>query len=486
MQYLPGRLGGQRNHRGYARTLDLPQRAPRNWAWRRISCPTSCKQWMAAGEASRAADVFAMTATSSNTTIETLGETMKYAAPIAKTFGMELEEMAAIAGIMGDAGIKGSQAGTAMRAALLRMADPAKEARDWMKKLGLSFSNTDGTMKSMSAIIAETSAKFSKLSEEQRLSASQAIFGTMAASGWLAVIDRGSAAYDEFTAKLYGAKGAAAEMAEIRLDNLAGDLEELSGAIETAQLEIMEKFDPYMRAAVQWITTKIPGIQEKLEAMVEGIIQKAKELKEFFAGVFGSAEYINADGFAEKFFVAWDKVIVEPFNAWWNGGGKEAVLSRLATIGQTIGEFLHGIVMAFCGAHSRNRRRGMNITGIAEAGMEAAKTFVSSFAQGLNAGGMWDKAPGALKAGIAGAGLLKVGGGILGATRAIAYFRMAMGGAATAAAAAAPAVGAVGAEAAASAVGVGKAASALGLFKSVLAAVPGWGWVAQRSLPESR
>lgn len=127
---------------------------------------------MAAGEASRAADVFAMTATSSNTTIETLGETMKYAAPIAKTFGMELEEMAAIAGIMGDAGIKGSQAGTAMRAALLRMADPAKEARDWMKKLGLSFSNTDGTMKSMSAIIAETSAKFSKLSEEQRLSAS--------------------------------------------------------------------------------------------------------------------------------------------------------------------------------------------------------------------------------------------------------------------------------------------------------------------------
>lgn len=435
---------------------------------------------MAAGEAGRAADVFAMTATSSNTTIETLGETMKYAAPIAKSFGMELEEVAAIAGIMGDAGIKGSQAGTAIRTALIRMADPAKDARDWMKKLGLSFSNTDGTMKSMSAILAETSAKFSTLSEEQRLSASQAIFGTMAASGWLAVIDRGSAAYDEFTAKLYGAKGAAAEMAEIRLDNLAGDLEELSGAIETAQLEIMEKFDPYMRAAVQWITTKIPGIQEKLEAMVEGIIQKAKELKEFFAGVFGSAEYINADGFAEKFFVAWDKVIVEPFNAWWNGGGKEAVLSRLATIGQTIGEFLHGIVTGiFAALTGREIDAGeMNITGIAEAGMEAAKTFVSSFAHGLNVGDMWDKAPGALKAGIAGAGLLKVGGGILGATRAIAYFRMAMGGAATAAAAAAPAVGAVGAEAAASAVGVGKAASALGLFKTVLAAVPGWGWVA--------
>ena len=79
---------------------------------------------MEANEASRAADVFAKAATSSNTTVEMLGETMKYAAPIAHTFGMSLEEVSALAGMMANAGIKGSQAGTALRASLLRMSKP--------------------------------------------------------------------------------------------------------------------------------------------------------------------------------------------------------------------------------------------------------------------------------------------------------------------------------------------------------------------------
>lgn len=124
---------------------------------------------MSADQASRAADVFARTATSSNTTIEGLGETLKYAAPIAYSFGMELEEVAALAGMMGDAGIKGSQAGTAMRSALLRMADPAEEAATWMEKLGLSFAESDGSMKSMSSILRDTNKAFSSLTEAERL-----------------------------------------------------------------------------------------------------------------------------------------------------------------------------------------------------------------------------------------------------------------------------------------------------------------------------
>ena len=362
---------------------------------------------MAAGEAGRAADVFAKTATSSNTTIEGLGDTLKYAAPIAHSFGMELEEVAALAGMMGNAGIKGSQAGTAMRSALLRMADPAKEAQTWMRKLGLSFADNQGRMKSMSTIMRETQTAFSKLTEEQKLSAAQAIFGTEAASAWLGVIDQGADTYDKFTQSLYDANGAAEQMADVRLDNLAGDMEELGGAIETAKLELMEKLDPFLRSAVQWLIGEIPGIQDSLENAIDAGIAKGEELKAIFSG----DDFQNADGFAEKFFVAWDKIVAEPFASWWNNDGKEEVLQVAGDIGGDIGKLIHGF---FVGAFAALKGEdidfdGLNITGISKAAAETAKEFITSFASGLDLGGIFGEMPGLLKLGILGLGASKLG-----------------------------------------------------------------------------
>jgi len=439
---------------------------------------------MSADQASRAADVFARTATSSNTTIEGLGETLKYAAPIAHSFGMTLEEVAAIAGMMGDAGIKGSQAGTALRSALLRMADPAAEAAEWMKKLNLSFVGSDGSMKSMTAIMRDTNRAFGTLTEAERLAAAQAIFGTEAASAWLAVIEQGPDTYDAFTQSLYGAAGAADEMAKIRLDNLSGDMEELGGALETAKLELMEKINPYLRSSVQWLTSKIPAVQTLLENAIDSGIERAGALKAQFAEVFGSAEFQNADGFAGKFFVAWDKIIAEPFEEWWSGGGRQMMLDKLSDFGEGAGELINGFITGVFAAIKGEEIdfEGLNITGLAKAGAESAKAFMSSFIGGLDAGDLFGSAPGLLQAGLLGFGAVKVGGGITSTVRTVGALKTALFGAGDAAMAAAPAVATVGQAAVTSSAGIAKAGTVLAGLKTALAAVPVWGWIAAAAI----
>ena len=439
---------------------------------------------MSADQASRAADVFARTATSSNTTIEGLGETLKYAAPIAHSFGMTLEEVAAIAGMMGDAGIKGSQAGTALRSALLRMADPAAEAAEWMKKLNLSFVGSDGSMKSMTAIMRDTNRAFGTLTEAERLAAAQAIFGTEAASAWLAVIEQGPDTYDAFTQSLYGAAGAADEMAKTRLDNLSGDMEELGGALETAKLELMEKINPYLRSSVQWLTSKIPAVQTLLENAIDSGIERAGALKAQFAEVFGSAEFQNADGFAGKFFVAWDKIIAEPFEEWWSGGGRQMMLDKLSDFGEGAGELINGFITGVFAAIKGEEIdfEGLNITGLAKAGAESAKAFMSSFIGGLDAGDLFGSAPGLLQAGLLGFGAVKVGGGITRTVRTVGALKTALFGAGDAAMAAAPAVATVGQAAVTSSAGIAKAGTVLAGLKTALAAVPVWGWIAAAAI----
>lgn len=439
---------------------------------------------MEANEASRAADVFAKAATSSNTTVEMLGETMKYAAPIAHTFGMSLEEVSALAGMMANAGIKGSQAGTALRASLLRMSKPTTDMQKTMTKLGISFTDANGNMKKTGDIVRMLEKSFTGLSESQRLEAAQTLFGTEAASAWLGILDQGADTYESFAEQLNNAKGAADEMAKTRLDNLAGDLEEMGGALETAKLEIMDKLNPYLREGVQWLTTKIPAIQEKIEQLIDSGISKAKQLKEFLSGVFNGADFQNADGFVDKFFVAWDKIIAEPFNDWWNGGGQEIMLGAISKFGKSAGELLNGIVTGVFAALKGEEIdfEGMNITGIAKAGAQMAKEFVSAFMSGLDFGDLAGKMPGLMKAGMIGFGAFKVGSGAFSVVKTFGQLKAAFGGVTSAAAAAAPAVQTVGTTAAASAAGIGKASVILGGLKTALAAIPVWGWVAAAAL----
>lgn len=193
---------------------------------------------MRATEATIVADVFAKTITSTNTDIAMMGEAMKYAAPIAKQFGADIYQTSAMIGQMANAGIKASQAGTAMRSGLLRLADPRARAEMQLEKLGLSFTDTMGNMKDLQQIIRETSVALDNLSESERLAAAQRIFGVEASSGWLALFDQGSDALDEMVAQLQASGGAAQAMADTMNATLLGNLKLMASYAQDAMIEV--------------------------------------------------------------------------------------------------------------------------------------------------------------------------------------------------------------------------------------------------------
>lgn len=208
-------------------------------------------------EADRAgyvADVFAEAAARTNAQVEDMGEAMKYIAPVAHAMGLEIDETAAAVGILSDAGIKGSQAGTTLRGALTRLTKPTKDATAVMEQYGMSFYDANGNMLSMEGIIGQLETGLSGLTQQQRNQALTTLFGQEALSGMLVLMEAGPEKIAELTEGLNGAEGAAKEMADVMLDNTAGALEEFGGAIETAAINIQQILAPVVKNVVQWLT----------------------------------------------------------------------------------------------------------------------------------------------------------------------------------------------------------------------------------------
>ena len=213
---------------------------------------------LSAEHAGHMADVFAKTSTSTNTTVEMLGETMKYAAPVAHAFGASLEETAALTGLMANSGIKASAAGTALRSGFLRLAGTSskstkaieemglslseataqqEEARAALASLGIAMDDTNGPRK-MGAIVRDLADKTKDMSKEQKLATLATIFGTNAASAWVSVIDQGPDALDNLTKELENSDGAAAAMAETMQNNARGAMVRLQSATESVAISI--------------------------------------------------------------------------------------------------------------------------------------------------------------------------------------------------------------------------------------------------------
>ncbi|WP_187445554.1 phage tail tape measure protein [Bacillus infantis] len=209
---------------------------------------------MSADSAGHFADVFAKAVTSSNTNVEMLGETMKYTAPIAKQFGLSLEETTAISAKMADAGIKSSMAGTAMRAGLLRLATVPKPAAKALDKLGMSVTDSSGNMRNIIDILGELEGKLAKVSQSEKLSLAKGIFGVEAASGWLNVLSAGSSKVDSFAQSLVNSEGAAEKMALIMSDNVAGAFKAFGSIMERIQIQAMKPFLEPLKRSLLGIT----------------------------------------------------------------------------------------------------------------------------------------------------------------------------------------------------------------------------------------
>lgn len=218
-----------------------------------------------ASDSAHFADVLAQASSKSNTNVGLMGETFKYVAPVAGALGYSIEDTAVAIGLMANSGIKGSQAGTALRSTITRLAKPVGEAKDAVEELGISITNADGTMKPLSQTMVELREKFAGLTEEQKAQYAAMLAGQEGMSGLLAIVNASDEDFQKLTDEISNANGAAEDMASVMMDNTAGAVEQLKGALESAGILIGEKLTSYIRKLAEWIT----GLVEKFNSLSE-------------------------------------------------------------------------------------------------------------------------------------------------------------------------------------------------------------------------
>lgn len=193
-----------------------------------------------AGDAGHFADVLAAATSKSNTSVGLMGETFKYVAPIAGAVKYSIEDTSLAIGLMANAGIKGSEAGTALRSTITRLVQPPKAAAQALYTLGIQASRSDGSIKPLRQTLLELRGKFRNLTDAQKTQYAASIAGQEAMSGFLAIMNESDENFNKLANSVDKAKGKAEEMNKIKNDNLAGDVKSLQSAWESLQLTIME------------------------------------------------------------------------------------------------------------------------------------------------------------------------------------------------------------------------------------------------------
>ena len=228
-----------------------------------------------AGTSAHVADVFAEASARTNAQVEDMGYAMKYIAPVANTMGLKLEEVAAAIGIMSDAGIKGEQAGTTLRGALVRLTKPTDKMLGVMEDLGISFYDNEGKMKSLTKIVSMLSKATEKLTDEQEQNALTTLFGTESLSGMVALINRGADDLSDMTKSFEECDGAAQDMADTMLDNTKGAFESLSGSLESAGIAIQQTLAPEIKELSKWLQDLVDDFNDLSDEEKQNIIQTA-------------------------------------------------------------------------------------------------------------------------------------------------------------------------------------------------------------------
>lgn len=208
----------------------------------------------------RVSDVMAKGFTSSNTNLLELGEAMKYVAPIAEAAGASIEDTTALLGVLADNGIKGSMAGTSTSAVFSRLQAPVGKAPEALRELGITTRDNKGNMLPVEKILKDIDRSFkkNKLGTAQQAEYLKVIFGEEAMKGAVKLVAAaGNGKLAEKQSKLMNAGGTAESIATVRMDNLDGDLKNLSSAWEDLEIEVFEKQDSALRkltvTATDWL-----------------------------------------------------------------------------------------------------------------------------------------------------------------------------------------------------------------------------------------
>lgn len=211
------------------------------------------------------ADVLAKASSSSNTNVAMMGETFKYVAPLAGSMKYSIEDTATAIGLMANAGIKGSQAGTSLRSIITRLVKPPKDAATALDALGISTTKADGSMKPLRETMAELREKFSGLTESQKASYASSIAGQEAMSGLLAIVNASDSDFNKLQKAIDNSSGAAKKQANIMNNNLQGALYDLGSAAEAVGIGIYEDIKTPLTKAVGVGTKQLRILSSKLK-----------------------------------------------------------------------------------------------------------------------------------------------------------------------------------------------------------------------------
>ncbi|MEH7651787.1 phage tail tape measure protein, partial [Bacillus safensis] len=222
---------------------------------------------IASEDSTYAVDVLVQTMTSANTDLLQLGDAMKFVAPVATSLGFTFEETAAAVAKMSDAGIQGSMAGTALRAGMLRLANPIGRAAKATKAYGIEVMDASGKMKPFPEIIGHINEKLGHLGKAQKTAAIAALVGTEAASGFAALLATGEKTLKSYTKELENSGGTAQRVADVQMDNLYGAFEKFTSALAGVGIKLGNEFLPHLRSIVDH-GTKLVDLFSKVNPSV--------------------------------------------------------------------------------------------------------------------------------------------------------------------------------------------------------------------------
>ena len=266
---------------------------------------------LTASDATMYSDALAYAMSNANVNMDTLGESLKYIAPVATSAGVSMQEAVAMTMMLGDAGIKGSQAGTTLRTVMLNLTGANEKATAKLKELGVAVFDSEGKTRSFADIIRDLNKATEGMTDAQKTAIANTLVGKTAVSGFSVLLDQGADKLQAYTDGIHNSSGASAEMAEIMGDTLQGKVKIFESAMQDLQITIGNALLPTLTAGVESLTNFVTWLGQGCPLVQEATVE---------LGAFG----VSLDMVSEKTSNA-----LTPLEEYGNG-----ILSNIAVMEQ--------------------------------------------------------------------------------------------------------------------------------------------------------
>ena len=343
-------------------------------------------------------DKVAKAQTASNQSAEQLMEAYLGVGGLFKDLGIGITESATALGVLANRGTKGTEAATALNATLLNLTTGTGEAGKMMDDLGLSAFDSKGKFIGLQNVLKKINIATASMTQEQKNATLAAIGGkehVASLNKLLAGLNEtnaeGVTEWDALTASIEESSGALEDMARRKNDTLAGSLSALASAADEVKISIGEKLEPYVRRLVDFVTAHMPDIQTAVGKAVDFVTGKIDRVIAAVKSLTGSQEWQNAETLWDKIHLAWDKLIAEPFDAWWGSTGKAWITEKASSIGEGLGTALKSGVLALL---------GVDTGGAVTDGLDIGKSFADGFMDGFDGSKVGEALAKAIKDGL--------------------------------------------------------------------------------------